>query len=827
MTAILDITDGTVENTVKLVSRNKGYWLSDWRPQRPELQLGIDTNWFTGMDIPSWVIKKSTIDTFTMKANAHSQDSLIELEQKLNWILKRAIRYWTGDPVVKRPFYIKAKSHLETNARYAVILSAQLHDSGNPFAQPFTNPTLPAEENLIVPITHGPWLEAPPDAPVDALLSLYSQHQTVITVYTEVFSYPGAIPGRVNFSHGYDGRISFIISSWPTTDNVEIYFRMEEAGGLDFGWALKIAPTGNNVLYQIIGSEETAVSISASTMTTGLVTTIVYDGRNITVTQGGYDHHQETNAWWSINEATGYVDSGSDGVVTNVTVDDAEKSRAGVPKNTVSMRDEIVVANYVNNSVIDTVFHGADNTNLQDSTFPGGFPVVNFTDTYFYYGSEVSNYPFWNIIFALTDGADMVGSLLQWDYWNGSSWQTVNLVDQDGNLQANLELGVEMALFPSAVSNWAKNTVNGINAYWIRLQDTLSQITAYPPIQGTHFVSAHSWNWFDYQNDGAGDDGVQLDLQIGAGPVRVVGGDYIGGSNQILIGARNHERNVDDFLSIINAGNIEDSRYGITIDLENGWIEASSPFNYTPVMRHPKLNAQADGTYTLAKVTINPDVSQNYRGKFRVFARVTNTGGEFGIGEVTFRAESYHFVDDDYEIKASKQSSASVTDIIKHDTLTSLDFGSFYLGANTNIQTVLHLFYTKNTSAYDEYLELVDIILIPEDEWFCHIDLGDRHLLPNELLLLETASNYGEFRSRVIDRSTLWETRVARAIPGRPLYFEEPGDLRFYIYGFNKDIKPIYFVGSDPPNYWSSPFSYFTLYGANKMAQYLSGRGSK
>lgn len=160
--AVLKITDGTPANTINLLGRRKGYLLCDWRPARPELRYIINENWFTGTETPASVLIKSTIDTFTFTNRSSNVDGLVEAEQDFSRIIKESAMYWAGNKAIKNPYYIVAKSKDETNLRYATIFSAQLHDSSNPYKSPFfTNK--PMDSDLIVPITHGAWLDYPPN----------------------------------------------------------------------------------------------------------------------------------------------------------------------------------------------------------------------------------------------------------------------------------------------------------------------------------------------------------------------------------------------------------------------------------------------------------------------------------------------------------------------------------------------------------------------------------------------------------------------------------------------------------------------------------------
>lgn len=159
--AVLLITDGTPVNTIDLLSRRFGYLLCDWRPARGQFEFIQNKNWFSGVETPASITQKPHVESMTFSARHSNVDALIVDEQKFSRILKFANLYWTNNPSVTRPFYIVAKGKEETNLRYAPLFTAQLHDDVSPFSAPFFQKK-PASTDLIVPMTHGAWLDYVP-----------------------------------------------------------------------------------------------------------------------------------------------------------------------------------------------------------------------------------------------------------------------------------------------------------------------------------------------------------------------------------------------------------------------------------------------------------------------------------------------------------------------------------------------------------------------------------------------------------------------------------------------------------------------------------------
>ena len=255
--AILKITDGTVLNTVNLLNRSSGYILCDWRPARPEFEYSVNKNWISGKEIPSMVSQKPAIDTFTLNAVGKTVDRLIEYEQKLNRILYMASIYWTGDRTVREPFYIVAKSKDETNVRYAVIFSAQLHDSSNPYAQPFFS-LAPMDTGLIVPISHGEWLDHPPGLTGDEMLgAVASIIDSNITGFTHG-AYLLGPTSLINDNHGP------ILSNFSSHDCISHMYRgdatLNSMGSGFSGYVMPLFVTGDTSPYTYYGIEHTGLA---------------------------------------------------------------------------------------------------------------------------------------------------------------------------------------------------------------------------------------------------------------------------------------------------------------------------------------------------------------------------------------------------------------------------------------------------------------------------------------------------------------------------------------------------------------------------------------
>lgn len=111
-----------------------------------------------------------------------------------------------------------------------------------------------------------------------------------------------------------------------------------------------------------------------------------------------------------------------------------------------------------------------------------------------YYGLE--NTTFTSIHHTVTSAASYSSTTLTFEYWNGSTWSTLSKttsmdgVPIDGWLQA---VGSQAAQF-SAPGDWAQTTVNGVNAYWVRVRiSNFVSFSALPTVMRFTHRGSSSW----------------------------------------------------------------------------------------------------------------------------------------------------------------------------------------------------------------------------------------------------------------------------------------------------------------------------------------------
>lgn len=181
-----------------------------------------------------------------------------------------------------------------------------------------------------------------------------------------------------------------------------------------------------------------------------------------------------------------------------------------------SALDDVFVSNYGGYNNLTHIFNwGANLTfhdgNRLDTAFVGGtvailmpddFAAVS-TQNYLYLGiaDTVTNWgPFGCVVFNISADSDMVAAnyaSVQWEYYDGSAWQTFpanSLWDQTASGgKALLVTGSNSVTFMPPDS-WEPNTINSVNAYWIRLSYFYNPVAGGTMVVDNRYPFVPSWN---------------------------------------------------------------------------------------------------------------------------------------------------------------------------------------------------------------------------------------------------------------------------------------------------------------------------------------------
>ncbi|RLI53163.1 MAG: hypothetical protein DRP09_16380 [Candidatus Thorarchaeota archaeon] len=142
-------------------------------------------------------------------------------------------------------------------------------------------------------------------------------------------------------------------------------------------------------------------------------------------------------------------------------------------------------------------FYNADTTNYTDETTDAAESTAD--DVYLppqqsttegdaiYFGS---NYKFSEVRINVTTPGNYSDITIVWEYWNGSAWTSLSVTDNTNGFTVS---GTNEVTF-TPPGDWAKTTVNGVLAYYIRARATFG---ASPSIT-TAPLAGECWNWHNY-----------------------------------------------------------------------------------------------------------------------------------------------------------------------------------------------------------------------------------------------------------------------------------------------------------------------------------------
>ena len=109
--------------------------------------------------------------------------------------------------------------------------------------------------------------------------------------------------------------------------------------------------------------------------------------------------------------------------------------------------------------------------------------------------------PFKAIQIYLTTPGSYSDISIVWEYWNGSAWTTLTVTDESNGFKNTLQKIWEVTFTPP--TDWAKTTVNGVEAYWVRARAVFGaspSITVAP--KASQLWGTYDTDWKIVQNTG-------------------------------------------------------------------------------------------------------------------------------------------------------------------------------------------------------------------------------------------------------------------------------------------------------------------------------------
>lgn len=254
------------------------------------------------------------------------------------------------------------------------------------------------------------------------------------------------------------------------------------------------------------------------------------------------------------------------------------------------------------------------------------------------FGAELYSSPFTNLVFGLSQG--MSGITVVWEYYNGAGWTTLDTRDNTNNmaqsgsihwpLPSNMAYGQFSTFYAGAPT---------ISAYWVRMR--VSAITSpVSPIQANNEIFTCHWPYVDLDAGNVGGDipaKARIQMRIRSSSVSA---SPILHSDKVRVALRSMERGeeftpfinlTDTVIMDMNFGrwNVYDWTRGTTIESMAGQCGYSC--RYTPT--GPSVSGEG-----IMYAYVADGYEGQYKGKYRVFLRCRQNGGNAGDLGVNFYA---------------------------------------------------------------------------------------------------------------------------------------------------------------------------------------------
>jgi hypothetical protein len=459
----------------------------------------------------------------------------------------------------------------------------------------------------------------------------------------------------------------------------------------------------------------------------------------------------------------------------NITAAGAEDHTTG---------EEVFFSGAYSPANITNIHIGTGGSNLINASLPTNI-IGSTGSTYFGVDTSLSGAgPFSNLVFDI--GLAAAGTYtLVWEYWNGSSWTALSLVNDATNNFTNT--GVRVVSF-SQNASWAKASPGGSlpTGYWVRCRVASGSLSTQPRQQNRRVYTVR-WPHIDINSENVTGDLPAL-VKMSIKNVSDEGSTFgLGEASEFLIGLRSKSRGAD-FISQINISD-EHEPSGITITNHSG----SATFNDaadTPLGRELIISSTSTSSH-IVSILLDRSIANQYTGRFRVFYvpnSVSQHSGETWNVRLMTRINS----------TSSYASGTLVFDSgnkpLTYRNYSPHDFGELHIpatdGANLkDIRFVLSSWMSGSTSPAMTHA-WGRLILIPVDECAIHVSTSettdtvnvDNYLKVNSTnpkhLLQATTHDVGND-----DLVTNW-----KASGNGPLMLQANSDQRLHIFTIHNNL---------------------------------------
>lgn len=381
--------------------------------------------------------------------------------------------------------------------------------------------------------------------------------------------------------------------------------------------------------------------------------------------------------------------------------------------------DEIYIANkqnYANITHIKILDGGVYTNIFPISSFPQNlWPGAATNGEFVYFGIEAANIdagPFGNLIFdigSICDPGNLPGYQLQYS----PAWGTLTIHDATNDGSFNFtKVGIN-GIFWSMPADWTPTTIDGVNAWWIRLSFNFPGNATTSPTQVNRDIYTVVNSYVDIDDTLVKGDIpaiMQVKLNNRSDPDGPGGSGPSLWTNRLLVGLRGLDRG-SNFQAYLNISDVQNPP-GILVSLGTNTTFATD--GSSPTGRRATYNpGGVEAMATRATISLNPSIARHFYGTFHAFLRAQRTAGvatdlsirlqvATGSGGITFTTQS-------------KQLQATTA-------FEVLDFGEIALpvsGAfkSSDLADTTEIRVQASAASGTPDLYLYDLILIPVDEW--------------------------------------------------------------------------------------------------------------
>lgn len=323
-----------------------------------------------------------------------------------------------------------------------------------------------------------------------------------------------------------------------------------------------------------------------------------------------------------------------------------------------------------------------------------------------YFGSAN---PFWRVV--LNVGTAFVGSgvTLTGEYWDGAAWSAGPDVEKF-LVEFGVQLDGTITVHWMGATDWTIASVNGQNAYWMRIRITAITTWTTSPDQAEQVPHTVRSNYFTIPASAIDGDLPAVPLFKFSNHFATSVGSYI---THVIMGAKS--RGLTNFMSRINCGSGQNG-----VD----WSELhSTDTSVTGDVRHTSGEVSLCTFATTATISerfrayfTDSDIAADFAGSYHCFIRAEQNGGS--AGDVAVRLS--------YEIGGEVEVNSDVVYLQQVDAGPEvIDVGRFTLQpmeAESGLGESADPSWSFVVDALSDNgatpnLKIFDIVLIPVDEW--------------------------------------------------------------------------------------------------------------